>query len=107
MSLDVQVRCIATARVLMPKSVVRLSAGRLKFGFTDQARISDDHIETKLGATVKDATMAVFLSRRMSVFIAVNGGHFRAQPMTASIQDFCSAQGLRSVTALDKASDCA
>ena len=31
-----QVRCIATARVLMPKSVVRLSAGRLKFGFTDQ-----------------------------------------------------------------------
>ena len=31
-----QVRCIATARVLMPKSVVRLSAGRLNFGFTDQ-----------------------------------------------------------------------
>ena len=33
-----QVRCIATARVLMPKSVVRLSAGRLKFGFADQVR---------------------------------------------------------------------
>ena len=30
------VRCIATARVIMPKSVVRLSAGRMSFGYTDQ-----------------------------------------------------------------------
>ncbi len=35
-AMQVQVRCVATARVLMPKSVVRLSAGRLNFGFTDQ-----------------------------------------------------------------------
>ena len=33
------VRCIATARIVMPKSVVRLSAGRLNFGYTDQASI--------------------------------------------------------------------
>ena len=32
------VRCIAAARIVMPKSVIRLSAGRLNFGFTDQAR---------------------------------------------------------------------
>ena len=31
------VRCIATARVLMPKTVVRLSAGRLTLSFADQA----------------------------------------------------------------------
>ncbi|KAK9827370.1 hypothetical protein WJX81_002511 [Elliptochloris bilobata] len=31
------VRCVAAARVLMPRSVVRLSAGRLKFSKTDQA----------------------------------------------------------------------
>lgn len=30
-------RCVATARVLMPRSVVRLSAGRTEFGFADQA----------------------------------------------------------------------
>ena len=36
-ALDV-VRCVAAARVLMPRSVVRLSAGRLKFTLTDQAR---------------------------------------------------------------------
>ena len=35
-AMQTQVRCVATARVLMPKSVVRLSAGRLNFGFTDQ-----------------------------------------------------------------------
>ena len=37
------VRCVATARVTMPRSVVRLSAGRLNFSLTDQvscARIS-------------------------------------------------------------------
>lgn len=31
------VRCVATARVLMPATVVRLSAGRLNFSFADQA----------------------------------------------------------------------
>lgn len=31
------VRCIATARILMPKSMVRLSAGRMKLGASDQA----------------------------------------------------------------------
>lgn len=31
------VRCVATARVLMPTTVVRLSAGRLEFSFADQA----------------------------------------------------------------------
>ena len=36
-ALDV-VRCVAAARMLMPRSVVRLSAGRLKFSLTDQAR---------------------------------------------------------------------
>jgi hypothetical protein len=30
------VRCIATARVVMPRSVVRLSAGRLNFSLADQ-----------------------------------------------------------------------
>jgi biotin synthase len=30
-------RCVATARVLMPRTVVRLSAGRLNFSFADQA----------------------------------------------------------------------
>ena len=34
--LDV-VRCVATARVLMPRTVVRLSAGRMNFSFADQA----------------------------------------------------------------------
>ena len=34
------VRCVATARVTMPRSVVRLSAGRLKFSLTDQVNIS-------------------------------------------------------------------
>ena len=33
------VRCVATARVTMPRSVVRLSAGRLNFSLTDQASI--------------------------------------------------------------------
>ena len=32
-------RCIATARVAMPRSVVRLSAGRLKLSLADQARL--------------------------------------------------------------------
>lgn len=32
------VRCIATARILMPRSVVRLSAGRLNFSSSDQVR---------------------------------------------------------------------
>ena len=32
------VRCVATARVTMPRSVVRLSAGRLNFSLTDQVR---------------------------------------------------------------------
>jgi Biotin and Thiamin Synthesis associated domain len=31
-------RVIATARITMPRSVVRLSAGRLNFSFADQAR---------------------------------------------------------------------
>jgi biotin synthase len=31
------VRCVATARVIMPQTVVRLSAGRLNFSFADQA----------------------------------------------------------------------
>ncbi|CAL8463522.1 g3056 [Coccomyxa elongata] len=31
------VRCIATARIVMPRSVVRLSAGRLNFSLSDQA----------------------------------------------------------------------
>lgn len=31
------VRCIATARVLMPRTVVRLSAGRMTLSFADQA----------------------------------------------------------------------
>jgi biotin synthase len=31
------VRCIATARVVMPRTVVRLSAGRLNLTFADQA----------------------------------------------------------------------
>ncbi len=31
------VRCIATARVVMPRSVIRLSAGRITFNVTDQA----------------------------------------------------------------------
>ncbi|KAK9815731.1 hypothetical protein WJX72_008706 [[Myrmecia] bisecta] len=35
-ALDI-VRCIATARVVMPRSVVRLSAGRLNFSTADQA----------------------------------------------------------------------
>ncbi|GAB4824223.1 hypothetical protein N2152v2_011269 [Parachlorella kessleri] len=35
-ALDV-VRCIATARVIMPRTVVRLSAGRMNFGLGDQA----------------------------------------------------------------------
>jgi biotin synthase len=30
-------RCVATARILMPKTVVRLSAGRMNFSFSDQA----------------------------------------------------------------------
>lgn len=30
-------RCVATARVLMPATVVRLSAGRMNFSFADQA----------------------------------------------------------------------
>lgn len=30
------VRCVATARVLMPRTVVRLSAGRLTLSFADQ-----------------------------------------------------------------------
>lgn len=30
-------RCVATARILMPQTVVRLSAGRLNFSFSDQA----------------------------------------------------------------------
>ena len=34
--LDV-VRCVATARILMPRTVVRLSAGRMNFSFADQA----------------------------------------------------------------------
>ena len=29
-------RCVATARVTMPQSVVRLSAGRMKFSIADQ-----------------------------------------------------------------------
>lgn len=29
-------RCVATARILMPRTVVRLSAGRLNFSFGDQ-----------------------------------------------------------------------
>ena len=29
-------RCVATARVTMPQSVVRLSAGRMKFTIADQ-----------------------------------------------------------------------
>ena len=32
------VRCVATARVTMPRSVVRLSAGRLNFSLSDQVR---------------------------------------------------------------------
>lgn len=31
-------RVIATARITMPRSVVRLSAGRLNFSFADQVR---------------------------------------------------------------------
>ena len=34
-ALDI-VRCIATARIIMPRSVVRLSAGRLNFSRSDQ-----------------------------------------------------------------------
>ena len=30
-------RCVATARVIMPRTVVRLSAGRMNFSFADQA----------------------------------------------------------------------
>ena len=30
-------RCVATARVVMPRTVVRLSAGRMNFSFADQA----------------------------------------------------------------------
>ena len=30
-------RCVATARILMPRTVVRLSAGRMNFSFADQA----------------------------------------------------------------------
>jgi biotin synthase len=30
-------RCVATARIVMPRTVVRLSAGRLNFSFSDQA----------------------------------------------------------------------
>lgn len=30
-------RCVATARIVMPRTVVRLSAGRMNFGFADQA----------------------------------------------------------------------
>lgn len=29
-------RCVATARILMPRTVVRLSAGRMNFSFADQ-----------------------------------------------------------------------
>jgi biotin synthase-like enzyme len=29
-------RCVATARIVMPRTVVRLSAGRLNFSFADQ-----------------------------------------------------------------------
>lgn len=32
------VRCIATARVIMPRTVVRLSAGRMNFSLADQVR---------------------------------------------------------------------
>ena len=35
------VRCVATARVTMPRSVVRLSAGRLNFSLTDQVSQHD------------------------------------------------------------------
>lgn len=31
------VRCIATARIIMPQSVIRLSAGRTSLGLGDQA----------------------------------------------------------------------
>ena len=31
-------RCVATARILMPRTVVRLSAGRMNFSFADQVR---------------------------------------------------------------------
>ncbi len=30
-------RCVATARIIMPRTVVRLSAGRMNFSFADQA----------------------------------------------------------------------
>jgi biotin synthase len=30
-------RCVATARILMPRTVVRLSAGRMNFSYSDQA----------------------------------------------------------------------
>jgi biotin synthase len=33
------VRCTATARVVMPRSVVRLSAGRMNFSKSDQVRL--------------------------------------------------------------------
>ena len=37
------IRCVATARVTMPRSVVRLSAGRLNFSLTDQ--VGHAHLE--------------------------------------------------------------
>ena len=40
MACDQVVRCIATARMVMPRSVVRLSAGRLNFSMADQVRHS-------------------------------------------------------------------
>ena len=33
------VRCIATARIVMPATVVRLSAGRLNLSIADQVRV--------------------------------------------------------------------
>lgn len=32
-------RCVATARILMPRTVVRLSAGRMNFSFADQVGV--------------------------------------------------------------------
>lgn len=46
------VRCIATARIVMPRSVVRLSAGRLNFSLSDQVRAQPLHAWTIMDKAV-------------------------------------------------------
>ena len=46
------VRCIASARIIMPRSVVRLSAGRLGFSLADQVRCASCYKSATSGGQV-------------------------------------------------------